>query len=281
MSIIIRKIWHRDAFRIGIYFDYNSDIISKLKSIKAAFSSTNKCWYLDYSAASYALLKNNFDAIEIDTAAQLSNKTQLVTGNSRDLSPIATSKSQLGLSQKGNPEHKTGVNPFAQKMRLQLLDSIGKYWVFKMHYHESISKQLLSVKGVYWNSGYKAYMVLRNPKVKENVEQILMTSPFFGNDYLSKDINYRGQVIRILPHPEDIAWIEVYVPKIIAVHEKLKRFSMARYSKTKDCYLMPAAPIVLESIQLQMEAFEILVSNELPKLYLQKNIYPIEKTRFN
>jgi len=277
MSIIIRKIWHRDAFRIGIYFDYNSEIISKLRSIKAAFSSTNKCWYLDYSAASYALLKNNFSAIEIDTTTQLSNKTQSVTGKSRDLSPIATSKNQLGLSQKGNPEHKTEEILFAQKMRLQLLDSIGKYWVFKMHYNESISKQLLTVKGVYWNSGYKAYMVLRNPKVKENVENILMTSPFFGNDYLSKDINYRGQMIRILPHPEDIAWIEVYVPKIIAVHEKLKRFSMARYSKIKDCYLLPAAPIVLESIQLQMEAFEILVNNELPKLYLQKKHLPNKK----
>ncbi|MBC8884436.1 hypothetical protein H9X57_16865 [Flavobacterium piscinae] len=38
---------------------------------------------------------------------------------------------------------------------------------------------------------------------------------------------------------EDVAWMEVYVPKLVAVHEKIKRFSMARYSKIKDCYLIP------------------------------------------
>jgi len=71
--------------------------------------------------------------------------------------------------------------------------------------------------------------------------------------------------------------MEVYVPKLVAIHEKLKRFSMARYSKIKDCYLLPAAPIVLESVQLQMESFEIMVINELPNLYLHKKNLPNRK----
>lgn len=278
MSIVIKKIWHRDTFRIGIFFEYDSEIIAKLRSLRALYSKTNKCWYLDYTAAAFALLKNNFSSLEIDSSSSERTKTHLVTGrNSRDLSPTAPSEIQLDPSQKGNPEHKTEEIPFAQKMRLQLLESIGKYWVFKMHYHQTINKQLLSVKGVYWNANYKAYMAMRNPKVKEIVENILMTSPFFGEDYLYKDTHFRGQMIRILPHYEDPAWMEVYVPRLVAVHEKLKRFSMARYSKTKDCYLLPAAPVVMESIQLQMEAFEIMINNELPKSYLQNKHLPNRK----
>lgn len=278
MSIIIRKIWHRDAFRIGIFFDYNSEIISTLKTLQAAYSNTNKCWYLDYTAASYALLKNHFSSLEIDTSSSDVTKTQLVTGKkSRDLSPTAQSEIQLGPFPKGNPEHKIEEIPLAQKMRLQLLESIGKYWVFKMQYHQTLHKQLLSVKGVYWNANYKAYMVMRHPKVKEIVENILMTKPFFAEDYLHKDTHFRGQMIGILPHYEDHAWMEVYVPRLVAVHEKLKRFSMARYSKTKDCYLLPAAPVIMESIQLQMEAFEIMIHNELPKLYLQNKHLPNRK----
>jgi site-specific recombinase XerD len=278
MSIIIKKIWHRNAFRIGIYFSYDAKIITLLKSMSASFSKTLKCWYVDYTKESYGLLKKQFIDLEIDTSQELQQKTPMVTGNdSRDLSPIAPSKSQLVLSTKGNPEHKTEEIPFAQKMRLQLLTSIGKYWVFKMSYNQSISKQLLTVKGVYWNAKYKAFMVYRHPNLKQEVEKILMTSPFFGTDYLSKDVTYKGQQISIRVHSEDVAWMEVYVPKISAVHEKIKRFSMVRYSKIKDCYLLPAAPIVFDSIQLQMEPFEIVVINELPKLYLQKKHLPNRK----
>lgn len=277
MSIVIKKIWHRDAFRIGIYFDYNTAIKSKLQSLKATYSKTHSCWYLDYSKEAYHLLKKHFTSIVITTSEGLPIETPLVTGiESRDLSPIALSKSQLDRVA-GSPEHKTEVLPFAQKMRLQLLESVGKYWVFKMHYHQTISRQLLAVKGVYWNANYKAYMAMRHPHVKQEVETILMTPSFFGTDFISKDISYRGHKITIRPHQEDVVWMEVYVPKFVAVHEKLKRFSMARYSKVKDCYLLPAAPSVLESIQLQMESFEIMVVSELPKLYLQKRNLPNRK----
>jgi site-specific recombinase XerD len=277
MSIIIKKIWHRDAFKIGIYFDYNIEIKSKLKSLNATYSKTHQCWYVDYTKEAYALLKKHFSSLIVDSTQVLPQKTHLVTGNERrDLSPIALSESQLDQLN-GNPEHKTEDIPFAKKMRLQLLENIGKYWIFKMHYHQAISKQLLAVKGVYWNGNYKAYMALRNPDVKQKVEQILMTTPFFGDDYISKDLSYRGYKISIRPHIEDNAWIEVYIPKLAAIHEKLKRFSMARYSKIKDCYLLPAAPVVLESIQLQMESFEIMVINELPNLYLNKKNLPNRK----
>jgi site-specific recombinase XerD len=277
MSIVIKKIWHRDAFRIGVYFDYNAEIKSKLQSLKATYSKTHCCWYVDYSKEAYHLLKKHFSAIEINTSEALHKQTPLVTGiECRDLSPIALSKSQLDRAT-GNPEHKTEAIPFAQKMRLQLLESIGKYWVFKMHYNQEVSKQLLAVKGVYWNANYKAYMAMRHPNVKQEVEYILMTPSFFGTDFISKDTHYREHKITILPHSEDVAWMEIYVPKFVAIHEKLKRFSMARYSTVKDCYLLPAAPTVLESIQLQMESFEIMVVTKLPKLYLQKRNLPNRK----
>jgi len=102
----------------------------------------------------------------------------------------------------------------AQKLRLTLLEPISKYWIFKVHYHQAISKQLLAVTGVYWNASYKCYMALRHTDVKEKVEHILETDAFFGTDYLSKDKTVRGAQIEIKTHPEDTAWMEVFVPKI-------------------------------------------------------------------
>jgi hypothetical protein len=94
--MIVRKIYHRNAFRIGIFFDYNSEKIQLLKKIGASYSTTNKCWYVNYDAPSLNLLKANFDAIVFEKDNQLIALTTLVTGNkSRDLSPTATSAIQL------------------------------------------------------------------------------------------------------------------------------------------------------------------------------------------
>jgi site-specific recombinase XerD len=279
MTIIIKKLWHRGAFVIGVFFEYDAQKIALLKEIGAKFSSTNKCWYIDYNTKSYQLLKERFSDISIENPIiSKTVESQKMADNliSRDLPSIAKSDIQLG-SNISNPEHKTTSILFAQKMRLKRENSIGKYWVFRMHYNEVIVKKLLAVKGVHWNSNYKCYLAMRIPKVKEQVETILQMPNFFGDDFISKDETFRGAKISIFPHKESHAWMEIYVPKVVAVHEKVKRFSMARFSKINDCYLLPAAPIVYESLQLQMESLEVLIENHLPKDYLQKKHLPNRK----
>lgn len=279
MSILIKKLWHRDAFKIGIFLEFDFQKVKTLKSIGCTFSKTHSCWLLDYSTEAYWELKQHFDSITVEIPTDLQiMQTHPVTGNySRDLSPIATSERQLDLPKRDNPEHTINQPSLVLKLRLQLLENVGKYWVFKMHYHYSVSKELMTVKGVYWNVSYKTFMAYRHPKVKEQVENILQVFPFFGEDYLSKEKSYRGQEIKILPHLEDTRFIEIHVPRIVAIQEKLKRFSLVRYNKTKDCYLLPATPLIFESIQLQMEPCAILIINQLPKDYLHKKNMPNKK----
>lgn len=276
MSILLKKIWHRSAFRIGLFFDYDIEKVSLIKKIGGRYSKTYSCWYLDYTEQSYAAFKKHFSNYDIETPVQ-QPQTPSVTGNNRDLSPIATSDIQLGMPEPIKPEHKAAVVPLAQKLRLEVLPTIGKYWIFKLQYHQSISKQLLAIKGVFWNANYKCYMATRHPEVKRKVEQLLEAPSFLGDDYLSKERVCKGEKIRILPHLEDTAWMEVYVPQLVIIHEKLKRFSMVRYSKLKDCYLMPAAPVAYESLALQMEALEVRLINQLPAQYLQKKHLPNRK----
>ncbi|TBX65190.1 recombinase [Flavobacterium silvisoli] len=276
MSVSIKKIWHREGFRIGVFFDYDFKKAALLKSIGAKYSKTNTCWYLDYDIESYRRFKSVFSDYIIDNTSDL-NSIASVTDSSRDHSPIAASESQLGLPAVNNPEHKVPGKAFEKNLRLKVLENIGKYWVFKMRYDQETSRALLKIKGVYWNDNYRCYMALRNPTVKTAVEEVLQIFPFFGEDYTSKDTSFRGANLRIAPHPEAVSWMEVYVPRLAAVHEKIKRFAMARYSKEKNCYLLPAAPLVYDSIQLQMEALEVGILNELPKGYLQKQHLPNKK----
>lgn len=282
-KIRLKKIFHRNDYRIAILFTFDAAINAILKKIGASYSKTHRCWYINYSKENYQLLKNTFPTLIIDTGDEVItiNSTQqpalaLVTDANRDLSPVAKSELQLGTPKVGNPEHKKEI-PFDEKVRLQLMDNIGKYWVFKMHYHQEISKKLLAVKGVFWNKNYRCFMVFRHPTTKKNVEALLQKSPFFGTDYVSKDTVFKGEKVFIKPHFEDIAWIEIYVPKIHALHEVLKRMRFSRYSKTKNCYLLPAAPIVYESLHLQFEALKVLVVNDIPEYYLHKKYLPNQK----
>src|SRR5574344_275814 len=85
----IRKIEHRDAPRIGIFFPYNPDINAKLTQLGAAYSKTHRCWYMNYSPESYNLLKVNFDNIEIENPENKAGSNKLVAGPiSRDIPPI-------------------------------------------------------------------------------------------------------------------------------------------------------------------------------------------------
>jgi site-specific recombinase XerD len=112
---------------------------------------------------------------------------------------------------------------------------------------------------------------------KTEVEKILETPHFFGSDFYTKENEKVGGQITLKTHLEDKAWMRVFIPNLVSVHEKMKRFSFMRYSKTNDCYLLPATPLVLESLQLQMEPQQILFVNELPKGYLNAKNLPNKK----
>ena len=264
MNILLRKIFHRNQYHIGLFFKPDYAIQAKVKSIGAVYSKTHQCWYIDYSAERYKELKTLFTNLIIEQPVAGETK-------SRDLPPIAKSEPQLGLNPvSNNPEHIMVSESLAQKLQLALLPNLGKYWVFKIRYIQTIVQQLKLVKGVYWHSNYKVYMALRHPKVKEALEKILEVTAFFPEDYLEKEVVFKGKSILLKPHPEDLKWMEVLVPDFLVLREKIKRLSMVRYSKVKSCYLLPATPQVYEALLLHFEPNGVYLTSELPDGYLNK-----------
>jgi hypothetical protein len=81
---------------------------------------------------------------------------------------------------------------------------------------------------------------------------------FSQDDYYKNESVFTGESIVLKPHPEDPKWMEVYMPYLV-LREKIKRFSMARFSTIKDCYLLPAAPSVYEAMAMQFEPHKVLL----------------------
>jgi len=288
MEIQLKKIWHRERFRIGIYFPYDNDTIAVVKNIGAHYSNSNKCWYVDYNSKNYELLKQNFSNLTIVFSSEEKvnrNEHKVAEANMLPVNPPIASDGALQLVSPNpdlNPEHKS-VSVLQQvvpnsMLRLQLLENVGKYWVFKMNYHYAISKQLLVVKGVYWNKNYKVYMVLRHLKVKNAVEFILGVSPFFPIDMEDKEPVFKNKSFLLRVHQADNRWMQLIIPDIAFVHYKLKRMGSARYSKDSKCYLLPATPQSLKALQQHFEVNEIPFIIEFSNGYLKNGNLPNKKS---
>jgi site-specific recombinase XerD len=207
---------------------------------------------------------------------------------SRDLPPIGFTNGEAETSQMDNPklpevssmkpnqEHKADDEPLAKKLQLKLYDNIGKYWVFGLTYHQGVSRELLKVKGVYWNNNQKVYYAFRNKSVKIKAENILQAPGFFPDDFWEKPQSEKNGSIIIDPH-DNHSWMRVIVPRDTFLIDKMKRFSMSRYSSAHQCYLLPATPDVYSALTLHYAPDKMKIENHLPQGYLKKENLPNRK----
>ncbi|HPR33796.1 MAG TPA: tyrosine-type recombinase/integrase [Prolixibacteraceae bacterium] len=289
MTLTLKKIQHRDAFRIGVYFSFDPAVNLKLKSLGARYSHTKRCWYFDYTAEKYRLLKENFPDIVIDAPKASNPSPSPAAGiKSRDLPPIdAETKPEKVVAapnlpasalKRADQEHKAAPVPLVQKLRVKRFDNLGKYWVVRMDYHFRISKDLLKVKGVYWNKQEKAYLIYRNEQVKNKVEELLQAPGLFPDDYVTNEKPVTGGEMVLQPHPENLSLMRVYVPNSFLLIEKIKRFSLSRYSREHRCYLLPATPDVQKALAIHFAPENLKVVSRLPEGYLKKEHLPRRKS---
>jgi hypothetical protein len=113
------------------------------------------------------MLRDNFADLVIENPKTVPTQSLAGLTISRDLPAIASDFQLDDASVPHNPEHITTIQPLVSNLRLELLPNLGKYWVFKMPYNQSISKQLLPQKALL-NANYKVYMVLRQADVSSS-----------------------------------------------------------------------------------------------------------------
>ena len=70
-KVLLKRIFHRERWRIAIYFDFDVNLKSKVKSIPGAtYSATHRCYYVDDSEENLKLvMKTIRDIAEIDISA--------------------------------------------------------------------------------------------------------------------------------------------------------------------------------------------------------------------
>lgn len=275
IEIKIEKIFHRDKWRIALHFPINHAFNQRIKAIGARYSRSHFCWYIDYDTASYQRLKQMDDVVLIIPEKERKFENQVAGDDSREIPPIANSElphpEALPQDQVAHkPEEKAD-----QFSDLQLLENIGKYWVFKLWYRQAITKKLLAIKGVYWNKNYKCYMALQNLKVRQQIHEV-MGIEFLPLPELVKE-ETGNLVVVIKKNEEDESLMQVHLPKKTWIIDAVKRFAFSQYSKASGSYLLPATPQILQSLKDLFEPRNVSISLQTPVDYLKQKNAPKPK----
>jgi|BioPla2DNA2_1021312.scaffolds.fasta_scaffold09053_5 site-specific recombinase XerD len=274
--VILQKIQHYSAPRIGLFFKYDEQLNQRARSIGAIWSRTYRCWYVDYSKENFRKIEQAFPEIEIINDPEEKVPPQAPgLQKSHDNASIAAARSDNALPLQVAAEHNPTKKDEPTGACAEFLRIIGKYWAVKVPYTPTIVKALKETKGVYWNKSHKVWMVLRHVSVKAKVEAILGQLGLLPADYY---INHtpEGQNGKIVvePYTAERKMMMVKLPAISAIVQQVKRFAGSRYSKANQCYLLPATPAMMENISMLASNNGLTLISQLPENYLHKRYAP-------
>lgn len=283
-AIVLKKLWHRGVYRIGLFFDFDQALRNELRKVDAKFSRTHGCWYCDYNSANYALLKQLPSNYTLKVEKPKHSKQSLPGADfksNRDLLSIASTSAlqqnpSTGVSDTAHKSPEQAVDP---RLKYCVREDVGKYWVLQLNYVEPIVKALKKVKGVHWNGMHKVYMLYRHQSVKKQVEAII-GAPILPDNFFDQEKQPNKNLgIRLLPHDEDKRFMCAFLPESIRLIELVKRLAYSRYSKRLACYLLPATPKMLTALEYHLEPTEAFIDNQLPKNYLKEKNAINEKAK--
>jgi|SRR5665648_204307 len=207
----IRKIYHREAYQIGLFFDFDDELKNKSRNIGALWSQTKKCWYVLYNKENYTRILRTFGEVEIEKDKTIRRHTEpaLIKHENVHIAEVISE-----IQPESKAEHK-GSNPeIAGKIVYQGI--LGKYWILKVPYTKNLTPKLMDIKGVYWNKTQKAFFVLRHVNLKIKIEALLGIGEIFPSEYfnLKTVISNKNTVIELDVYTLDKKWMILSCPSV-------------------------------------------------------------------
>jgi site-specific recombinase XerD len=265
--IQVRKIYHRENYQIGLFFDFDENLMNKAKSIGARWSQTYKCWYVLYNKENYNLILRNFGDVEIVKDENNERRTEPAVIR-QEIVHIAESISEIRFDIQA--EHKEATPEIASKIVFS--GNAGKYWILKVPFQANLTPKLMDIKGVFWNKQQKDFFVLRHVNVKIRVEALLGICEIFPPEYFNLEtvVSDPNTFMELNVYGPDKKWMILSCPPIPYLIEQIKRWEGSRYSNANKAYLLNATPAMLENLQQLSVELNIPIRNNIPARYLSR-----------
>lgn len=275
--IQIKKIFHRDEYRIAIIFPVDAALTKKVRAVNGRWSRTHKCWYVDYNKEKYNQLQATFSEIEVikdELELQPNIGPPVISIYPKKVTSPALLQKQISPKNIHLPTRASQFGKWEGKIKVH--PDVGKYWVLGIPFSEKTRDGLLEIKGVYWNKKENAYFIYRHISTKTKVEALLGISNVLPDNYYysnSDEPNKNGEMIARI-NSDDKKTIQLLVPPVAQLIQQIKRWQGARFSTSANVYILPATPDVLANLATLGKQTGILLKNELPLGYTRKEYAP-------
>jgi len=233
ISVSIKKIYHRNAWHMGLYHKYDREIYQQLKKIKnSSYSKTFGCIYIPYNKEAYAEFKSLGIPYHIIPHQENQSRTRQSPLTS-DISAIPhTGPMNEGRKLDADIQSGHGLN------KITWQDST---FFISIHYSDAEIEFLKSLHGSYWNSKQKRWICKATFK---NLSALQQRYHYWDEATLQKlkahatAYSKRPKVI-IKAVPADYTKLEVSISHASTVVEWIKTVPEREYIAESRSWLIP------------------------------------------
>lgn len=253
--IVLKRIFHRERWRYGIFFDYDQKLISLLRQVNgAAFSKSNKCWYVDDTEENLkhilTVLSDNaeIDISAISSESNGSNRNIGIPQNPEKGTLPAPASVQVQSFSKGDRYGTIDLTPEPEKIK----EVHGKgYGPVEFTINESDGRLIIRFTGRYdkeWIKELKSYG--RANFDPERLEWLLdwsrMKVDSLSDYFSSRGIEVIVKRTEVAPelkekredHGSEIRDRRLSDEALIGIEKVRRHLNESRYSnRTVDCYI--------------------------------------------
>ena len=234
LKVTAKKIYHRGAHHIGLFFDYNSEITNKIKQLPTwHYSKTLRCWYIPYTNEAW----HRLNATSLNVQYDIGTRQTAQTSANADIDELTIDSSPTTTTQKDSGNESVVIN-HAKHRLTNVMYQGGKLRV-QLPYNKEEVAFLKSLSTTYWHSEDSVWVCKASV---ENLNKLqhrygYWDSASFDNlaSLIGQQTNYKSKAI-IRPDLEDSARIYLQIKQVGAAENYLKTLPNRRYNKVKQMW---------------------------------------------
>jgi len=273
--VIIKKLFHKGLWHIGLYFDYDAQLIDLVKQLPdRRYSKTYSCWYIPYTAASYRYLKQSAIPYTIDVH---SDTRQAVLQ-----SDIVGIDSTSELTQHSEEEKDSGnlpadINPsVSNHSGLQnIIYNSGSFFI-SVSYNSDEIVFIKSLNRVYWNKTNKMWVCSGHHKnlklIQDRYNYWTHKQYELIKDQISLAKQRKRAILRMVPEQHN--YYSLKLKGELSQPQWLKDEANRKYDKQQGLWLLP------NDAQAKKRVIEKLIAHEYEVLdYTTSGYDDVQYTR--
>lgn len=253
------KIQHRSEIRIRVDFEYNAELVSKLRQIAdARWSKTMGAWHIPYTKEAFAQLKQLFPDVEYEKSASKDNSEQRdnITELNGTVLTDKSRKSDLTLNRKDANQEVTNTiyTKVATAKPVEVNITLTPRRIFIQLQKNEIDTQFLrSFKYIRWDNNHRQWILPNYGKnlellksyfqnravaiIEQSDKNITEVKTTVSEAGILKAINVQNRIIRI------------YFVYNRALIEVVKSLTLCRWNSSENCWTVPYSGLSIEKLK--------------------------------